>query len=218
MSKPNLSSQYDKSLIQASQIVSAMKKEDETPNVKKKKTSINKREQRHSFDYMDHVTSDFKCKPASSMTPYILLIALSLHGLFEGTALGVQSKAKDAIFIAVAILAHKWAEGFALGISFVNSKTDQSTFIKMIVLFSIFTPLGIAIGMMFAATSAMTQGVMLSVSAGTFLYVSASEVIIEEFAVASYKGMKFFMYLIGGMFVACLTYGETFQGSSSIKN
>ena len=101
---------------------------------------------------------------------------------------------------------------------FVNSKTDQSTFVKMIILFSIFTPLGIAIGMMFAAASAMTQGVMLSVSAGTFLYVSASEVIIEEFAVSSYKGMKFFMYLIGGMFVACLTYGETFQGTSSIKN
>ena len=55
----------------------------------------------------------------------ILLIALSLHGLFEGTALGVQSKAKDAILIAVAILAHKWAEGFALGISFVNSKTEE---------------------------------------------------------------------------------------------
>ena len=35
---------------------------------------------------------------------------------------------------------------------------------------------------------------------------------------SSYKGMKFFMYLIGGMFVACLTYGETFQGTSSIKN
>ena len=210
MSKVQPRDKYDKNLIQASKIISTMNKNDKREAL----SPINKKQQRHSFDYMDHVASDSKCRPASSMTPYILLSALSLHGLFEGTALGVQAKTNDTIFIAVAILAHKWAEGFALGISFVNSQTEKNTFIKMIILFSIFTPLGIAIGMLFTETSALTQGVMLSVSAGTFLYVSASEVIIEEFAVATFKEMKFVMYLVGGMFVAALTYGETYQNPS----
>ena len=33
--------------------------------------------------------------PASSITPYILLIALSVHGIFEGIALGVMNTIKD---------------------------------------------------------------------------------------------------------------------------
>jgi len=54
----------------------------------------------------------FKAK--SNLTPYLLLIALSVHGFFEGIALGIQNSLKDAIILAVAILAHKWAESFTL--------------------------------------------------------------------------------------------------------
>ena len=53
-------------------------------------------------------------KPTSNITPYLLLIALSFHGLFEGLALGIQTHVKDTLFLAIAILAHKWAEAFTL--------------------------------------------------------------------------------------------------------
>jgi zinc transporter ZupT len=48
------------------------------------------------------------------LAPYLLLTALSVHGLFEGTALGVQHKTEDSIFLTLAILSHKWAEAFTL--------------------------------------------------------------------------------------------------------
>ena len=43
---------------------------------------------------------------------------------------------------------------------------------------------------------------------GTFLYVAASEVIVEEFAVTKYKYQKFFCYLIGGILIALLAVLE----------
>jgi len=53
-------------------------------------------------------------KPISNLTPFLLLIALSFHGFFEGLALGIQTHVKDTLFLAIAILAHKWAEAFTL--------------------------------------------------------------------------------------------------------
>ena len=138
------------------------------------------------------------------MTPYILLIALSLHGLFEGSALGVMKTMKNTIFLLLAILAHKWAESFALGISFFKSGTEKGTFIKMIVLFSLFTPFGILIGLIFSGAGVLIQGILLSISGGTFIYVSASEVIVEEFSISKYKYWKYIFYLLAGILVAVL--------------
>jgi len=53
-------------------------------------------------------------KPKSNLTPFLLLIALSLHGFFEGVALGIQKDSQDVLFLAIAILSHKWAESFTL--------------------------------------------------------------------------------------------------------
>lgn len=53
-------------------------------------------------------------KPKSSLTPFLLLIALSLHGFFEGIALGIQDNLDGILFLAGAIIAHKWAEAFTL--------------------------------------------------------------------------------------------------------
>jgi len=48
------------------------------------------------------------------------------------------------LFIAIiAIIAHKWAESFALGISFYNAGIQNKIFIKMHTIFTFFTPVGI---------------------------------------------------------------------------
>ena len=111
---------------------------------------------------------------------------------------------RNTIFLLLAILAHKWAESFALGISFFKSGTEKGTFIKMIVLFSLFTPFGILIGLIFSGAGALIQGILLSISGGTFIYVSASEVIVEEFSISKYKYWKYIFYLLAGILVAVL--------------
>ncbi len=137
-------------------------------------------------------------KLISNATPYLLLAALCLDGFFEGIALGIQSSWQNVLFVAGAIVINKIAVGFSLGISFKKSNTDIQTFIRFILLFSLFTPFGIVVGY-FTHTNLLIKGILLSFSAGTFVYVSCSVVIVEEFAITRYRYSKYFCFLLGGL-------------------
>jgi len=78
----------------------------------------------------------------------------------------------------------------------------------MIILFSIFTPIGILVGMVLLEANPILEGVFLAISAGTFLYISASEVIVEEFAITKYRYQKYLIFITGGLFVGILAYLE----------
>ena len=49
---------------------------------------------------------------------------------------------------------------------------------------------------------------MLSISSGTFIYVSTSEVIVEEFSSKGSKHIKFWCYLMGGFLTVLLNILE----------
>ena len=205
----NSDKKIDKSLFAASKIIERTIKKDEhlkhnNDNIKLKIVDSNEINSNKNENNITHHTFN----PTSNITPYILLIALSLHGLFEGIALGVMKTIRDLLFLLIAILAHKWAESLALGISFFKSGTERNIFIKMIVIFSLFSPSGIIIGILFSSAGYLIEGILLSVSGGTFLYVSASEVIVEEFAITKYKYKKFAFYLLGGILVGILKWYE----------
>jgi zinc transporter ZupT len=153
-------------------------------------------------------THDHQFTPKSNLTPYILLTALSLYGLFEGVALGLQKDFKSTIFLGLAILSHKWAESFTLGISFYKINTDDKLYIKLILLYSVFTPLGILIGVLLSSSNLFLESLFLSLSAGTFIYISASELIIEEFSVSKYKYEKFCFYLLGAFIIGGMSFLE----------
>ena len=135
-------------------------------------------------------------------------MALSLHGIFEGMALGVLNKKSECIILFIAIIAHKWAESFALGISFYNAGVQTKIFLEMLTIFTFFTPVGILIGMYFSKSGLLVEGIMLSVSSGTFIYVSTSEVIVEEFNTKGKRQLKFLFYLFGGCLTVFLNFLE----------
>jgi len=81
----------------------------------------------------------------------------------------------------------------------------------LIVVFSLTTPAGIIIGIILSGLSSIIEAVFLSVSAGTFLYISASEVIVEEFSVGGNKLLKFAGFLIGSVIIVFLTIFEFMQ-------
>lgn len=163
-----------------------------------------------SFNEVENVDHDHEhnFNPKSNLTPYILMGALSIHGLFEGIALGIQTQPKMIFFLGIAIVSHKWAESFTLGISFYKTNTDYDTYIKLIVMFSLFTPLGITVGMFASGTSILLEAVFLSLAAGSFIYISASEVIVEEFSVSRHKYLKFTFFFLGAILVCLLTLIE----------
>jgi zinc transporter ZupT len=131
-----------------------MKKNTELKNVD------GKPEDPHSHSHIE------KKQVGSNITPYILLVALSFHGFFEGIALGLQGSNKQALFFFIAIISHKWAESFTLGISFNKAQIEKSTFVKLISLFSIFTPCGAVLGLILSQSSKVIEAIFLALSAG----------------------------------------------------
>ena len=78
----------------------------------------------------------------------------------------------------------------------------------MISIFSIFTPVGIGFGMILNNFPSWVTSSFMSLSVGTFIYIGAAEIVVEEFSISRFKWQKYFMYLIGGLFIAGLTIWE----------
>jgi zinc transporter 1/2/3 len=196
----NINQKPDKNLMIASKILNR--------NSSPQKLNSDKNTNDNIIDINNDNRNNHVFNPTSSITPYILLVALSVHGIFEGIALGVMNTVKECSILFSAIILHKWAAAFALGISFYKSGTEKDLFIKMILLFTSFGPLGIIIGMIFSDAGNLIKGIMLSISAGTFIYVAASEVIVEEFSLSKKTNIKFLWFLFGGLLTFILTFIE----------
>ena len=84
--------------------------------------------------------------------------------------------------ISLAICIHKMPAALALGISMKDMLRKHA--IILMVTFTLASPIGIFIGIGLESFGLpILVGIFLSICAGTFLYISCSEVIIEEFAV-----------------------------------
>jgi len=143
-----------------------------------------------------------------NMTPFVLMIALSVHSIFEGLAVGITDNMADLWTILLAIFIHKGAASSALGISLVKTFPDDFSLIRWLVFtFSLATPLGIILGMILSGGSIMDI-VCNCLAAGSFVYIAASEVIVEEFTVPGHRWLKLLAYLIGITIIFSLWFIE----------
>jgi solute carrier family 39 (zinc transporter), member 1/2/3 len=143
-----------------------------------------------------------------NVTSFLLLLALSVHAFFEGLALGLIDAEREIFYILIAISFHKCVEALSIGINLNKSKIDKDVLMVLIVLFSLTTPAGIILGIIISGMSPIFEAIFLSISAGTFLYISASEVIVEEFSVGGNKFLKFLGFLLGFVIIALFTIFE----------
>ena len=150
----------------------------------------------------------------SSSIPYLLLIALGFHGLFESISLGIQQTIRGTVFLIIAIALHKWAAALTLGISFVKSGVSQKEFIINILVFSFITPIGVSIGMALTSFSSdFIAGIFLSISVGTFIYIACSEIVIHEFNKKENRYIKFLCFILGAGIVLSLNILEFLSNS-----
>ena len=135
------------------------------------------------------------------------MIALSVHSIFEGLALGLQLNEAQVINIVIAILVHKGAAGSSLGISLVKTfPTNFRLCRQMIVIFSLATPLGVLIGMAIANAGDIYDIIFSSIAAGSFVYIACSEVIVEEFSIPGNRWLKLLAFLVGAAIITCLWF------------
>lgn len=113
----------------------------------------------------------------------------------------------NVLNIVLAIGVHKSAAGFSLGVSLVKTFPDDFRLVKwLLFIFSIATPVGIVLGMILGKEGEIYSIIFSSLAAGTFLYIAASEVIVEEFSLPGLRWLKLILFLVGATMIACLWF------------
>ncbi len=133
-----------------------------------------------TIQLIEQITNQFAAKKAFAQhwMPYLLLIILSFHSIVSGAALGIDTQLSHVIIIFIAIISHKTAEGFALGMSMREHQIMKRVSLGLVVIFSLMTPLGIVASSVISnvldhAQAAYTQALFGGVAAGTFLYMAS---------------------------------------------
>ena len=114
---------------------------------------------------------------------FVLLIVLSVHSIIAGMALGIQPEAAAVLVVTLGILFHKGSAAFALIVT-AHSAGSRALW-QTLALFSVMTPLGIALGavagQVFEGRAALIfEGSFNALAAGTFIYVAVMDVLDSE--------------------------------------
>ncbi len=71
---------------------------------------------------------------------------------------------------------------------------------------ALYSPVGIAIGLMINSASRMAAAIILSFDVGTFIYISCSEILMLEFADNKHLILKFASFMLGGGLICGLWF------------
>ena len=139
----------------------------------------------------------------------ILLLALSLHTIFEGLAIGLQSTSQQVWTLFMAVSIHKVIMAFTMGIQFMTVYEKKCRVILFMVIFSLMSPLGIGIGITVTSAVesefavAVSSGILQGIATGTFVYVTFFEVLQKEVG-QDHSLLKVFVVILGYVLVALL--------------
>lgn len=153
--------------------------------------------------WLEHLGRDYYAHDGKQSSAFALLafFMLSIHAFLAGVALGISNNFTIILMIAVAILAHKWAESFALAIQFNKSALAPKVGILVYLLFAVMTPLGIFIGNI--ASEKMQQyplltPIFIALAAGTFLYLGTLHGLSRAVMVKQCCHLKHYTFVILG--------------------
>ncbi|KXJ27243.1 zinc transporter ZIP3 [Exaiptasia diaphana] len=155
-----------------------------------------------------------------SIRTYILVLALSMHSIFEGLALGLIVEVDRLIQITIAVIIHKSIIAFAMGVSMVQHKMAFGTVLKAAIIFSMMAPIGIGVGIGVLDSSSLkssnlASGILQGIANGTFIFVTFFEILQSELARKGNRLLKVFFMIIGYSVVTGLLYYANIMESKS---
>ncbi|CAK9797454.1 Zinc transporter ZIP3 [Anthophora plagiata] len=121
----------------------------------------------------------------SSLRGLLIVLGLSVHELFEGLAIGLESSASYVWYMFAAVAAHKFVIAFCIGVELIASRTRRYLSVIYVCTFAVVSPLGIGIGMMLvggesAAANGIFPVLLQGLASGTLLYVVFFEILHEH--------------------------------------
>lgn len=149
--------------------------------------------------FMDQILKSFlnnKEKHPVMMTGWMMVLAVSLHNLPEGFAVGagLQTGSSIGITLSIAILLHDIPEGMAMAIPLRLGKIKPGKVFLITILSGAPMGIGAFLGAAFGSISDFYSGICLGLASGAMLYVSLGELLNESRSL--YKGR---VPLVGNM-------------------
>uniref|UniRef100_A0A915PL70 Zinc transporter ZIP1 n=1 Tax=Setaria digitata TaxID=48799 RepID=A0A915PL70_9BILA len=146
----------------------------------------------------------------STIRVVLLVMALSLHAVFEGLSLGLVSGVNEIVQIFLALLLHKIVIGFSLGVRLVQSSLSSTTALLCSIIFAgqiiIGGFCGIAVLDFVSHGSPIVAGtisfIAQAVACGTFLYVTCFEILPREFHHCQLRIVKLLSLFAGFALIA----------------
>lgn len=138
-----------------------------------------------------------------------IVLALSVHELFEGLAVGLESSSKNVWYMFGAVSAHKLVIAFCIGVELVTSEMTTSLILIYVFIFAIVSPVGIGLGLIVTSESEdsadLLSVLLQGLASGTLLYVVFFEILSAE----RKSGIKhFFCVLFGFLIMLGIRYLE----------
>uniref|UniRef100_A0A1B6CZX6 Zinc/iron permease n=1 Tax=Clastoptera arizonana TaxID=38151 RepID=A0A1B6CZX6_9HEMI len=110
----------------------------------------------------------------------LIVIALTVHEVFEGLAIGLETHLESVWYLLTAVAVHKSVIAFCIGVEMVSASTRILLAIVYALIFAVASPIGIAMGLFLEGQqnimdvlSVFLQGM----ATGTLLYVVFFEVL-----------------------------------------
>lgn len=122
---------------------------------------------------------------ASSLRGLLIVLALSVHELFEGLAIGLEGSASNVWFMFAAVSAHKLVLAFCVGVELIVARTKIYLSVIFVFTFAVVSPIGIGVGMLVSnhnstAASSIPSAVLQGLACGTLLYVVFFEILSKD--------------------------------------
>lgn len=142
---------------------------------------------------------------------FFALLGIGFHIMLDGFSIAVSGEARATLglVVAFAVLAHSFPSGVSIASVMLSCGYKRSKAWWMLVLLSIQAIIGAVIGLFFAGASDQALGFAIGLSAGTFLYISTSDLlpIAHETNWKDYSVPMFFTAGFGLMLATALALG-----------
>ncbi|KAL0131776.1 hypothetical protein PUN28_002965 [Cardiocondyla obscurior] len=121
----------------------------------------------------------------TSLRGLLIVLGLSVHELFEGLAIGLESSSGQVWYMFLAVASHKFVIAFCIGMELLASRTKPYLSVIYTCTFAVVSPIGIGIGMGLvgggsAAASGPMAVILQGLASGTLLYVVFFEILQEH--------------------------------------
>lgn len=112
----------------------------------------------------------------------VMLIAIALHNLPEGMAIGAAGAARTSmgVLVAIVIAVHNVPEGMAIGAPLAGAGVKPFPAIFLSCLAGAATVLGAVLGLFIGALGAIATGICLSLAGGAMLFVTLFDLFPES--------------------------------------